>query len=379
MNTLASICLINGFHPYVKMPVEASVFPSPSRFSVIFRPFPGDDWIVYLPFYLDLISSLAKELGFDDVLVSADENTCMGFDDYCSHINALSDDDQEPPEKVVFHKQDPSECVVADTEFWMAVGGPHPYSDSFTVSFYSAVDISGVLDAICTRLAIQHKIIIESRIAASPIPVKVKTNVGLSLRKYFTCLALILFMFVFSFFPFSVIKVDVAYRDPIYHLARTLDSLFSNPDEKKFPHSMIYQDECFFYFVPEKTRLNIFPLYAVLFGVKVRKADGNIMLRGSSDGIPSGYVPYERDIFLENVKKWQTITEVDRQIGPGILRNHSYVLLKGEFIGVLQEKRYILINGLCDVKFLNGVFLNERLEDAELQSIPEWREGLWFR
>ena len=44
-----------------------------------------------------------------------------------------------------------------ETEFWVAVGGPPPYSDSYTVSVYSEVDVTTTLEQGIASLCSKRK------------------------------------------------------------------------------------------------------------------------------------------------------------------------------------------------------------------------------
>src|SRR5690606_8447614 len=62
----------------------------------------------------------------------------------------LPKEDREPPLFIFAGQNEVEASLVVETEYWTRVGGPMPYHDSYTYSFYSGVPIG---DAIMKRLA----------------------------------------------------------------------------------------------------------------------------------------------------------------------------------------------------------------------------------
>ena len=69
-----------------------------------------------------------------------------GIDTYLAEWNAQSPDDHQPAEVVVVRNGGAPTHVLV-TEFWVNIGGPYPYADSYTYSIYSDDDLSVELPA----------------------------------------------------------------------------------------------------------------------------------------------------------------------------------------------------------------------------------------
>jgi hypothetical protein len=71
--------------------------------------------------------------------------------------------DEEFPSRIAFSTAE--RIVLAEeSELWSLIGGPSPYHDSVTLSFFSATELSGVLEAIFTDEAMKIGIRVDGKI-----------------------------------------------------------------------------------------------------------------------------------------------------------------------------------------------------------------------
>jgi hypothetical protein len=151
-DTDRTLSLVSGYHPSTFPPVRAYVVGVRHRFAVVLSTYRvGNADIVFdQRLFFDLIPHLCQVVGNDAVriyLTNPDVIRFGSFTDlatYYSKIESESDDGVVPPDGIELFL---GTRILAflETEFWSLVGGPSPYHDSYTFSFYTAEDYSDKL------------------------------------------------------------------------------------------------------------------------------------------------------------------------------------------------------------------------------------------
>ncbi|TCJ12797.1 hypothetical protein EZJ19_11190 [Parasulfuritortus cantonensis] len=166
------ITIVHGFHPAT--PVPAIVYRNNLRFrfALVFETaIPDCGSIVFQSeSYIGLLSIIIRNLDFDGIQIDADENnTYDSFDSYKESLFRIAEPDRLPARRILFKNNGKLTCY-EETEFWAFCGGPSPYSDSFTISFYTENDMSGTFDAICADSRFAEMVTIRETIQGLPRP-----------------------------------------------------------------------------------------------------------------------------------------------------------------------------------------------------------------
>ena len=159
-----NVYLRRGFNENDPTPAAMRASPNLRRTALILSPFRAGAkpanlrWPDCAPLYWRLVSDVS-ELVPDSVLTIVDGTRRFSSrDEWLAEERktlADPDDDPEAPARCVWNGPDGAPLVDARTEYWHCAGGPAPYSDSWTISFYSATPAldEAVRDAILRRCA----------------------------------------------------------------------------------------------------------------------------------------------------------------------------------------------------------------------------------
>lgn len=168
------ITIFHGYH--VDTPVPEQVYKDNLgfRFAIIFETaFPEHNSSYFQSnLFMELVSAISQRLNYDKLLIVADENSrYQAIDSFKEGLFKISEDDRMPPQQILFHKNDTLICI-EDTEFWALCGGPVPFSDSYTASFYTKHDMTNAFDTVCENICSDMGAKIRKRIQGSPHPVR---------------------------------------------------------------------------------------------------------------------------------------------------------------------------------------------------------------
>lgn len=145
-----------------------------NRFAIIFDPFQSnleeEDFDV--EFMIAILNAISNTVDYDRFLAEFDDNTqCISFNDVCNRLRAMSDVNNQVPQRIFYWKRNSCVCI-EETEFWALCGGPAPYHDSYTFSFYVRDDLSESFEAACAIACQQVDGRIGNIIQASAHPIK---------------------------------------------------------------------------------------------------------------------------------------------------------------------------------------------------------------
>ena len=158
----SSVCVIRGFDNYVDPPRDFRARRTLHRVAVVLPLMLCDDIHGLLNAYSEICGIARNALCVNKATALLEDGRVLESEDYAKLIREVSlkqmgeeeSLDSLIPIRWMLYK---AGVLVAslETEFWGAVGGPPPYSDSYTVSVYSEVDVTTALeqgiDSLCSK------------------------------------------------------------------------------------------------------------------------------------------------------------------------------------------------------------------------------------
>ena len=145
------LSLVSGYHDCTFPPAEAYDAGLRERFAIVLGSFrPDRDGMCFdAKVFLRLGEALCAALPHTSLLVELPGGARFtSFGDLAREYARVSQDERDPPRRVRLFNGDDPVCVM-DTEFWVNVGGPAIYHDSYTFSFYTAADHAESFRALC--------------------------------------------------------------------------------------------------------------------------------------------------------------------------------------------------------------------------------------
>ncbi len=153
-----TLCLVSGYHAATFPPEDAYAWGLRHRFAVVLDTYRRDRADLYFDaeLYLRLVPALCRAIGYDGVTIRmAGDGDFPSFDALAGHYAGQEEADRDPPERIELRQGGRCSGIV-QTEAWAAVGGPAPYHDSYTLSFYTDRDRSEelrrVVEEVCAEL-----------------------------------------------------------------------------------------------------------------------------------------------------------------------------------------------------------------------------------
>jgi hypothetical protein len=153
-----TLCLVSGYHAASFPPADAFEAGLRHRFAVVLGTYRRDKAEMHFDtgLFLHLVPALCQAIGYDCVAIRMMRGGRFhSFDELSGQYAGLEELDQEPPARIDLHRSGQLVGVV-ETEFWMMVGGPSPYHDSYTLSFYTDRDRSPELrrvsETVCSEV-----------------------------------------------------------------------------------------------------------------------------------------------------------------------------------------------------------------------------------
>lgn len=152
------IALVAGYHPCSFPPATAYDAGLRERFAVVLSSYrPEKDGMFFdAELFVLIADALLQSIPHDSLEIELDERSphFKSLTELTELYSSQDELDHEPPNsmKALLGKR---LVAVEATEPWMAVGGPDPYHDSFTMSFYTVEDRADEFRRICESVAEQ--------------------------------------------------------------------------------------------------------------------------------------------------------------------------------------------------------------------------------
>ena len=178
--TVPHVHLRHGFNDSDPTPKAMRPLPGLRRTALVFSPFRLGAkpvnlcWSDCAPLYWQIISGIGEllpEAAFS--VVDHERRFALPEDWIEAERLGFSDPDDEPdaPPRCVWTGPDGAAFVDARTEYWRYAGGPAPYSDSWTVSFYSATpELDSAVRDVIVRLCSKARLPVLSEKSERPKP-----------------------------------------------------------------------------------------------------------------------------------------------------------------------------------------------------------------
>jgi hypothetical protein len=153
-----TLCLVSGYHTATFPPADVFVSGLRHRFAVVLDTYRRDKEDMYFDtgLFLHLVPTLCQAIGYDYVAIRMIEGgRFQSFDDLARQYSGIEELEKEPPARIDLHRSGQLVGAV-ETELWTMVGGPSPYHDSYTLSFYTDRDRSPELrrvsETVCSEV-----------------------------------------------------------------------------------------------------------------------------------------------------------------------------------------------------------------------------------
>lgn len=170
------ISIVTGYHADTPVPGQVTKLQFGYRFAIIFETaYPGCDSMVFTSvLFMELLDAISRQLGCDQLLIElVDDVTISSLEELGRYYADTEPDEHQPPNRILFMKKGDLICF-EETEFWALCGGKLPYSDSYTISFYSPIDMAETLDRICAETCSTSGALIAKRIKGDDKPVQTR-------------------------------------------------------------------------------------------------------------------------------------------------------------------------------------------------------------
>jgi len=136
--------MVRGYHAASFPPADAFEAGLRHRFAVVLDTYRRDKAEMYFDtgLFLHLVPALCQAIGYHFLAIRMFEGGRFhSFEDLAREYARREELEQEPPARIDLLKSGLLVGVV-ETELWTMVGGPSPYHDSYTLSFYTDRDRS---------------------------------------------------------------------------------------------------------------------------------------------------------------------------------------------------------------------------------------------
>lgn len=173
MTVETSISMVNGYHKETPVSDMAITSHLPYRFAIIvYGPISLSGSILFddVIFY-KIIDKILIVLKPDRVIIMVDDQIeVSSLAELKSYMESLPAEDRMPPKMIRFLVGGET-VAIEETEFWALCGGPSPYHDSWTFSFYTKERLNQAFEVACERACGVAQGSIKP-IEASPTPVQ---------------------------------------------------------------------------------------------------------------------------------------------------------------------------------------------------------------
>jgi hypothetical protein len=151
--------LISGYHSVTPFPKEARKSWLFFRFALVFESYRRDkvDLFFNSELFLSLLGALSLQISHNRLEIYYDsgesrrEKPLVSFGALEEYYQNVSEVEREPPHKILWFQDHLLVCMGL-SELWARVGGPEPYSDSYTMSLYTKKDYTSPFRSICEEV-----------------------------------------------------------------------------------------------------------------------------------------------------------------------------------------------------------------------------------
>lgn len=154
MTLCKRVILVRGYHLNTPIPAPALRANLRHRFAVVFDTEDTPEMEFDAKLFCDILHEISTQIPYDEINIELDDGLMLSsvselLDSYSGITESEEEDeDREPPKRIRYSISGRASCH-EETEFWVLCGGPPPYHDSYTFSFFTACDMSDSLAWAC--------------------------------------------------------------------------------------------------------------------------------------------------------------------------------------------------------------------------------------
>jgi len=167
------IGLVDGYHECASLPREATTNDLRWRFAVVMDTDRKDnpDWYFDFELYSHLLQEMVPLITHsEERVLTFEEQELDSLAAALAHLRGIDDGDREPFREIRLAEHGYLAALIV-TEYWAFCGGPSPYSDSYTLSFFTREYLGEEFRAACCIVCERIGAEIVRECTASPTPV----------------------------------------------------------------------------------------------------------------------------------------------------------------------------------------------------------------
>jgi len=174
MNRDISNYIVNGYHANTPVSEKANNAELIYRFALILDSYhPNYDFMNFQDaLFLVCLNKIVQKIDYDTIKIFLDDKSFRSIEEFENFLHSISKENRQPPDTIQFEKDEELVCI-AETELWVLCGGEFPYSDSYTVSFYTKEDMSEQMINACQVAFETEGTKIQDIIQASLVPINI--------------------------------------------------------------------------------------------------------------------------------------------------------------------------------------------------------------
>jgi hypothetical protein len=150
-----TFAVVLGYHECSYPPPRAYDAGLTKRFAVIFDTNRRDRGYAYFDadLFTGVLKAICQAIPHDSVKIEMVAGRDIhSFHELSDWYLTQTEDDRDPPIRIILFRGSPL-AAYAETESWAESGGPSPYHDSYTLSFYTREDRTDEFRCICERIS----------------------------------------------------------------------------------------------------------------------------------------------------------------------------------------------------------------------------------
>ena len=150
-----NFAIVEGYHECSYPPAQAYDAGFTQRSAVVLDTYRRDKQVAFFDcdLFLRILDAICRAIPHDSLAIEiGDGQELRSLQELSERYAAQSDDDRDAPVRA-WLRQGNRPVAHIETEEWVFCGGPAPYHDSYTLSFYTSDNRAGEFRAICERVS----------------------------------------------------------------------------------------------------------------------------------------------------------------------------------------------------------------------------------
>lgn len=151
-----TLAIVAGYHECNYPPQKAYDAGLTERFAVVFDTYRREREGMYFdaPLFMGILTAICQAIPHDSLTIDmGGGHDFHSLDEFSGWCLKRTEEDSEPPKGIRLFQGDRTVVAHAEVEEWVSVGGPAPYHDSYTLSFYMRENRADEFRSICERVS----------------------------------------------------------------------------------------------------------------------------------------------------------------------------------------------------------------------------------